>query len=61
MQVFKIKQDIFLQILRPSNHCEERNVTISVRKYPKISKDSNFQRHFLENGWSYSHEILHDN
>ena len=26
-----------------------------------ITKNSNFKRHFLENGWSYRREILHDN
>ena len=27
----------------------------------KTTKNSNFKRHFLENGWSYRREILHDN
>ena len=27
----------------------------------KITKNSNFKSHFLENGWSFHHEILHDN
>ena len=26
-----------------------------------ISENSNFKRHFLENGWSYRREILRDN
>ena len=27
----------------------------------KLQENSNFQRHFLEDVWSYRHEILHDN
>ena len=29
--------------------------------FRKITKNNNFKRHFLENGWSYCREILHDN
>ena len=31
------------------------------RNIRKITKNSNFKRHFPENGWSYRREILHDN
>ena len=36
-------------------------VKILVREYPENYKNGNFKRHFLENGWLYRHEILHDN
>ena len=36
-------------------------VTILLREYPRITKNSNFKCHFLKNGSSYRREILHDN
>ena len=52
-----------LQDVQPHNVTSGRpyataEVTILVRE---ITKNRNFKRHFLENGWSYRREILHDN
>ena len=67
----KSKRTVTLQDIQSHNVTSSlpwprTEVTISVREYPenyqqKITKNSNFKRHFLENGWSYRCKILHDN
>ena len=38
-----------------------RKLQFQLENIQKITKNSNFKRHFLENGWSHRREILHDN
>ena len=54
-------QDVQLRNVTSGRPYATAEVTILVREYPENNKNSNFKRHFLENGWSYMYEILHDN
>ena len=63
---YKSTRTVTLQDVQPHNVISGRpyataQVTILVRDIRKITKNSNFKRHFLENGWSYHREILQDN
>ena len=45
----------------PAAHTRQRKWHFQFGNIRKITKNSNFKRHFLENGWSYRRKILHDN
>ena len=60
----KSTRTVTLQDVQPHNVTSSRpyataEVTILVREYPENYQ--NFKRNFLENGWLYRREILHDN
>ena len=46
---------------RQAAHMLQRKWQFQFGNIQKITKNSNFKRHFLENGWSYHREILHEN
>ena len=54
-------QDVPLLNVTSGRPYDPAEVTILVREYLENYQNSNFKRHFLENGWSYRREILHDN
>ena len=45
----------------PTFHSPGRKWQFQFGNIRKTTKNSNCKRHFLENGWSYHREILHDN
>ena len=55
------KQTYSLTTSHPAARTLRRKWQFHLGNIWKITKSSNFQRHFLENAWSYRHAILHDN
>ena len=62
----KSTRTVTLQDAQPRNvtsalHNPGRKWQFPFGNIRKTTKNSNFKRHFLENGWSYRREILHNN
>ena len=57
----KLCKTYILTTSHPVSHNPEQEWQFRFGNIWKITRNSNFERQFLENGWSYRHEILRDN